>query len=819
MPVLTRLTMSYPVDNDINPGSINNHTHHPYAFTHPPHPQHGLSQHGQHSQQQQQQQQQQEAQYFGLVSPFNGGNNPHTNPHHQHSAFSGIPAYSQSSFNLGGPPYSTIPQDTLVAQEQDTSPTSGTDLPHKLSWNSKPETSSHQHAGLPAGAASYQPDMRYIKGPLDVLNAEQYDDGRYTNRRGIFKAESHVVSAGTATSNPKKRSRKVSQNDRVEPVEEIKRARGRPRLEAGDHKDMKERRKEQIRIAQRAYRTRKDNAITDLEAKVAGLEASNLEVSAAFQSMLMEYVDKNAINAQIPELGRRLQQFQAVLAQRCADVTTPTSDETISTPDAKSRAKTTLPDRSQSEREEDDNSRAESQVATIPATQQPQQLLGGIIVTHEPEPQTIIQDLAHVSEAPFEDGSYTFVRMPNPENASFGFNLGFLDSPMQSQWTLPHWESLAMPDSGAYSERTFGRRLHRRMTEKAAKLLAMKDPPYDAMHRVFGFVRNYASLDSIRQRIRTTLSRGADEDMDAYAQPFHHIGGAGTHFAGAAKTVAFPGGAPFQSTGFGMGPFDPKTTAVRDELLDALQHTKFPGWQGEWFDSYEVEQYLASKSISLPQDDGYVEIPPGEFYENPLLQSSSSSSSPAKSDAAAAAALHGSMSGKVVEADFGEDMAMQSTALVQNNHNSNNNNNNGSPYPSPVSSIDGMLSIPATADLWSSASPADFLALSSQSMTMAGNMSSLLAYHHHHNAVSTSLGFADSSSPFVFAPSSASPTTAMDLVSGGGGGQMRNKRVWFSVDKFIESLGAKSTCVGRGPAFRKKDIVTAFWEAARPGPG
>lgn len=82
--------------------------------------------------------------------------------------------------------------------------------------------------------------MRYIKGPLDVLNAEEYNDGRYTGRRGLYKPDAHGLSPAAATSNPKKRGRKVSQNDRVEPVEEIRRARGRPRLEAGDHQDMKE---------------------------------------------------------------------------------------------------------------------------------------------------------------------------------------------------------------------------------------------------------------------------------------------------------------------------------------------------------------------------------------------------------------------------------------------------------------------------------------------------------------------------------------------------------------------------------------------------
>jgi hypothetical protein len=82
--------------------------------------------------------------------------------------------------------------------------------------------------------------MRYIKGPLDVLDAEQYDDGQYTGRRGLSKSTAHVLATATGVSNPKKRGRKVSQNEQVEPVEEIKRARGRPRLETGDQQDMKE---------------------------------------------------------------------------------------------------------------------------------------------------------------------------------------------------------------------------------------------------------------------------------------------------------------------------------------------------------------------------------------------------------------------------------------------------------------------------------------------------------------------------------------------------------------------------------------------------
>ncbi|KAI0442673.1 hypothetical protein F4803DRAFT_550838 [Xylaria telfairii] len=769
--------MSHPGDNDITPGSINNHPpQHPYHITHlRPHPQAQaqpqLLRHGPH---------QPQHQYLGQVPSFNtndaGADNSISisNTHSHQSVFPVAPSHTHSTFNFSIPSYAAAPPGVAlvnqVPQQPGTSSTGATVPPHRLPWGSEQKDGlAGPEQRLEAGASSSQSAMRYIKGPLDVLNAEQYGGGdRYPSRLGLPKSNADVFALPTAASNPKKRGRKTLQTERSEPVEEVKRARGRPRLETGDQQDMKERRKEQIRLAQRAYRNRKETAITDLEARVAGLEAGNAEVNATFQSLLMEYVENNAISAQIPELGKRLRQFQAVLAHRCSDEASPGSDETTSDVQPPT-GRTPRTDQSQSK------SQPVAQVPAEPATQQPQQLLGGIIVTHEHESQVVGQELAHTIDSSLEDGAYTFVKMANAENASFGYNLGFLDGSMQAQWSsFPHWESLPMLASGAFLERTFGRRLHRRTTEKAARLLAMENPPYDIMHRVFGFVRNYSSLDNIQERIKATLSRAADEDLNTYTQPFHHIGGSGTHYTGDAKTIPYPSGAPFPNTGFGMGPFNERTTAVRDELLDALQRTKFPGWQGEWFDSYEVEQFLAQKSINLPQGgDGYVEIPPGEFYDNPLHGAPPSMKNGPQVPVTRGATLDFDVSPSTVDG-----ISMQST---------NQTMTGNVPYRSSVSSIDTALPMPATTDMWASGSISpDFL----------------LGY-----PTSSSAGFPDASH---FGYSSS----AMGL----GSGQIRNKRVWISVDKFIENLGSKGTCVGRGPAFRKMDIVTAFWEAARPGP-
>ncbi|KAI2636680.1 hypothetical protein GGS21DRAFT_538708 [Xylaria nigripes] len=709
---------------------------------------------------------------------------------HPPTGFPAIQSSSRSTFNISSA-YVAIPDSALVAHthpQHRTSLTSDTVLSHKLTRNPGLDTLAHQTDSLTrstkgptSGDLSNQSDMRYIRGQLDVLSAEQYDDGRFGSRRGLFKSEAQPQAAANTAANSKKRGRNDSPGEREEPVEETKRARGRPRLETGAHQDMKERRKEQIRLAQRAYRNRKETAIVELEAKVAALEAGNIEIRAKFQSLLMEFVDRHGISAQIPELGRRLQQFQALLTRRGSEGVGPRSGGALS------NAEMAVANSSQSDHASDkkpaDNNWLPSQAVVAPVPQRPQKFLGGIIMTYEPECQALTQVSGPPTDSTF--GDYTYVKMPSTENASFVVDLSFLGDNAPAPWSVPQLDSLPMPVSGAYLEKTFGRRLHRRVTEKAAKLLAMESPPYDVMHRVFGFVRNYASLESISERIKNTLSRTANEDLDEYGQPFHHVGGSGTHFADGTKSATYLGGAPFPSSGFGMGPFNERTTAVRDELLDILQRSKFPGWQGEWFDSYDVEKFLAQKSIKLPPGggDGFVEVPPGEFYHNPL----DGSASPIKENLEVLASPKSVPNFNNSPLDVASGMSMHPVQQTMAG---------SPPSQQTVSTIDSMLPIPATTAPWlSEPVTSDYLAIAH---TMAVEVPSLTAYNN------TALGLSNSPH-FVYSPHALSTE----------GNQTRNKRVWFSVEKFIERLGTRGTCVGRGPAFRKSDIVTAFWEAAK----
>lgn len=233
--------MSDPVDGGIHLGSINQHPQHPYIYVHPE-----VSQHGAHHQHQHQHHQQhlQQSQQQSQLQPQPQQHHQHqyliNDTHHPQSNFDPIPS---SAFNLGVPSYAAVPSsdlDSQAPQVQDAGPTGAAVLSHKLTWDSGPGTSSRQQGlvgpaqGLPDG------DMRYIKGPLDVLSAEQYDDGRYADKCGRSKPAAHIFSTAAVTSNTKKRARKVPQNEQADPIEETKRARGRPRLDTGDQQDMKE---------------------------------------------------------------------------------------------------------------------------------------------------------------------------------------------------------------------------------------------------------------------------------------------------------------------------------------------------------------------------------------------------------------------------------------------------------------------------------------------------------------------------------------------------------------------------------------------------
>lgn len=242
-----------------------------------------------------------------------------------------------------------------------------------------------------------------------------------------------------------------------------------------------------------------------------------------------------------------------------------------------------------------------------------------------------------LSQAPL---GYEIVTEPTPDNASFqfgmsfgtGMNYGLLNQPDQLFSGSPY-SLLSLPSSYAYQERTFGRRLQRTLLEKAYLLLQMPHAPPGLVSSAFGFCLLFESKERIIERLANRLSVNQRETLFNWKFPFLHLGGGGTWFEDmnemnvaefprigkSRRTVGNQGSAEPQrqkvDSMFGMGPWDSQTEEIRDSVVDQKLRMHFPGFDGEFYDTDEVEWALQRRGVSIPAAADFVtaEIDPADF--------------------------------------------------------------------------------------------------------------------------------------------------------------------------------------------------------------
>ncbi|PBP27272.1 hypothetical protein BUE80_DR001610 [Diplocarpon rosae] len=160
-------------------------------------------------------------------------------------------------------------------------------------------------------------------GGIGILNAEAYDDGsrhlhlRSANKRSgklnqvmPFGLERVTEKTDGHEDEPERgggRKRLVEQTMNAGDVggEATKKARGRPKVDKKDG-TAADRRRTQIRMAQRAYRHRKETTITSLEQQVQDLRGANEEMSKIFISLFDFAVGKGLLQRE-PDFGQQLQ--------------------------------------------------------------------------------------------------------------------------------------------------------------------------------------------------------------------------------------------------------------------------------------------------------------------------------------------------------------------------------------------------------------------------------------------------------------------------------------------------------------------------------
>ncbi|KAH8902093.1 hypothetical protein BR93DRAFT_367852 [Coniochaeta sp. PMI_546] len=477
--------------------------------------------------------------------------------------------------------------------------------------------------------------MRYPTGDLAILSAESYDDGRrHLASRKTEKTVAEVVVTPDTLNGPARKRRKASSPDVAGEEEEKKRSRGRPRLEPKDE-TAQDRRRTQIRLAQRAYRNRKENAIQTLERRVQELKDTNEEMNNAFLR-LHDYAVGCGLLDRMPEVGRQLrettQKFLS-LARKSTEDAYNDDDHSISrdsdSPPAKksrSKRKSTSPEAVEPVSGQDISQPTESQ----------HHLYGGLVVTQEQVPladlgtSAVQSGMAAIAD-PDPTPDYEVITYPTLDNASFPFgftsDFDFTTPELSNSTTAPDFSdinnlnsslypSLPLPNSYAAQEITFGRRFQRTALERAWTLVTMPNPPQKRFSRVFGFCLLFETLESIKARLRRGLDRTSAESLNNWQYPFLQLGASSTHYdttTASQQRVGNQGTTDIlrskNANGFSMGPFNAKTTAARD-MLDVSQYLP-PGSAGfgaEFYDSDEIEMYLQQRGVAIPPAADFVTV-------------------------------------------------------------------------------------------------------------------------------------------------------------------------------------------------------------------
>ncbi|KAF5554779.1 asparaginase precursor [Fusarium mexicanum] len=439
----------------------------------------------------------------------------------------------------------------------------------------------------------------------------------------------------------RKRSKASEEN---EEERSKKRSRGRPRLDTRDE-TAQDRRRTQIRLAQRAYRNRKDTAITTLEDKVKDLEDANENMSKEFMNFF-DFVLSQGMLEGAPEVARRLndttRKFLSLTRKSADDSTRDGIEDTPASEQAQEQVVSQPPGRHPSG---SDSSTSGSGSGEYMLQHPP-----GFSVSQEKSLSTPRRPDATIRQqaTPPLNLPYEIITMPTTDNASFPVydtqtTISFEQNPfLQSPFPNVH-----SPTSYAPQERSFGRRLQRATLEAGLRLASMANPPPHRYAEVFGFCLLFEPRESIIRRISSTLARVSQESMFVWRYPFTNLGGAGTFFpsngeaggntAPGANGNAIPLGnqgltqhmKPHEMSGFSMGPFNPEVEAAKGDHIDTRMRMMYQGFEGDFFDADEVETYLRQRGIVIPANVDFIdaEIDMGSFDETPDLSGLGTSSS------------------------------------------------------------------------------------------------------------------------------------------------------------------------------------------------
>ena len=168
--------------------------------------------------------------------------------------------------------------------------------------------------------------------------------------------------------------------------------------------------------------------------------------------------------------------------------------------------------------------------------------------------------------------------------------------------------SLPGPQSFAFQEASFARRLMRSSCEAAYRLLTSPSSRAEDIKRLCKFSWCYTNSSCIAKYTKNLMKRTANENLELWEVPARHIGGAGLHYprVGIDATTVPPEWWACEAPTGPMRLARPETPVpVSMNVGEVIDHV---GFGGEWFDANDVEQYLRSKGLYLDGHSSMVEV-------------------------------------------------------------------------------------------------------------------------------------------------------------------------------------------------------------------
>ncbi|KAF4451284.1 hypothetical protein F53441_5705 [Fusarium austroafricanum] len=399
--------------------------------------------------------------------------------------------------------------------------------------------------------------------------------------------------------------------------------RGRRPLEVPESGTITNRRRMQNRMAQRAYRQRKESAIDILKRKVLELEKSKENMGKEFINLTSVMLQQDSIK-NCPQIVEHIKQSTISLLSSAAD-----DDDNEK------------PDEQDEEQNEPSGGLAANSSADFTPTVQLDQDFGFHMTDSNVHTGYSIVGTAASSQP-----------MPNSNSDSTpgSFNVGpciqipanqtqFYDTNRQlpgSTWN----SSLPIPRSYAAHEETFGRRYHRAAQEGAYLLASMRHSPPAWYRKVFGFCMHFETREEICSRLGEALRKSRDETLNHWRFPFTNIGGAGLFYPEQGYDNCEPpignrflqheAYRPSEMSGFSMGPFGPSIEEIRDLRLNNQLRVIDPEYDGDFFDADETEICLRAYGVTIPAGKDFVTayIDMGMFDKAPDSETSSESATP-----------------------------------------------------------------------------------------------------------------------------------------------------------------------------------------------